>query len=79
MLGKSKINLAGVAAHIIQLGNNRQNYRIRDRYGKDVVSLTVLSDSSPAFKPDRFQFSLAGCEIDFRFPVVKLLDWRERL
>ncbi|QEP43159.1 hypothetical protein D5085_08565 [Ectothiorhodospiraceae bacterium BW-2] len=57
----------------------RYNYRIRDRYHKDVVSLAVLSDSSPAFKPDRFQFSLAGCEIDFRFPVVKLLDWRERL
>ncbi|MCE9662550.1 DUF4351 domain-containing protein [Halomonas sp. M5N1S17] len=50
------------------------HYRLLDRYGVDVVSLAVLADASPGFRPQRFQRGRWGCEVDFRFPVAKLLD-----
>jgi predicted transposase YdaD len=55
------------------------NYRIRDKYQQEVISLAVLSDSNPKFIPNRYEFSLAGCRILFEFPMVKLLDWKDRL
>ena len=30
------------------------------------------------FRPDAYRWARWGCEIAFRFPTVKLLDWRER-
>jgi len=57
----------------------KYNYRIRDKYNKDVISLAVLSDTSPNFRPSRYEFKIAGCEITFCFPVAKLLDWKDKL
>jgi AraC-like DNA-binding protein len=57
----------------------KYNYRIRDKYNKDVISLAVLSDTNKKFRPDCYEFSLAGCRILFEFPMVKLLDWKDRL
>ncbi|MFE8032988.1 DUF4351 domain-containing protein [Thiohalocapsa marina] len=53
------------------------NYRIRDRYGRSVVSLAVLSDSNRRFRPQRFEEARWGCRIVFEFPRVKLLDYAE--
>ena len=52
------------------------NYRIWDRYQKPVISLALLVDASATFRPDRFRQGMAGCQLDFRFPVVKLLDYK---
>ena len=49
--------------------------RLRDRYGLDVVSLAVLTDTAASFRPDRFRHRRWGCGIAFRFPMVKLLDY----
>lgn len=57
----------------------RYNYRIRDKYSKDVISLAVLSDASDKFRPSKFEFELAGCRVTFEFPTVKLLDWKDRM
>ncbi|AEG30870.1 RpnC/YadD family protein [Thiomicrospira cyclica] len=57
----------------------RYNYRINDKYDKDVISLAVLTDVNKKFRPDHFRFELGGCEISFKFPMVKLLDWQDRL
>jgi len=51
------------------------HYRLFDRYRVDVVSLGVLADTSEAFRPNAFHWTRWGCEIAFRFPTVKLLDW----
>jgi hypothetical protein len=51
------------------------NHRIRDARAVPVVSLAVLADADPDFRPERYQDGLWGCTIDFRFPVAKLLDW----
>jgi hypothetical protein len=54
------------------------NYRIYDLYHKDVVSLGVLTDTSPGFRPALYHRERWGCTVDFRFPTVKLLDWVDR-
>lgn len=49
-------------------------YRILDRYQMDVISLAVLADADPRYRPDRFENRVAGSGIHFRFHTVKLLD-----
>ena len=50
------------------------NCRIWERYNESVVSLALLVDDDPRFRPNRFCREKAGCQLDFTFPVVKLLD-----
>src|SRR3972149_6359198 len=52
------------------------NCRIWDRYNKPVVSLALLVDGDPRFRPDRFHRQKAGCRLEFTFPIVKLLDFK---
>ncbi|TWI63157.1 hypothetical protein LZ24_03298 [Desulfobotulus alkaliphilus] len=54
------------------------NFRIFDSYDRDVVSLGVLTDSQKSFRPDSYSKELWGCSLDFRFPIVKLMDWEDR-
>jgi hypothetical protein len=42
-----------------------------------VVSLAVLADASPGFRPTGYRRGRWGCELALRFPVAKLLDWAE--
>jgi hypothetical protein len=51
-------------------------YRIYDRYRKPVVSLAVLCDDSPTWRPDSFDAGACGCALGLRFRTAKLLDWR---
>lgn len=50
-------------------------YRLRDRYGMDVVSLAVLADTRESFRPTTFRYQRWGCELTFTFPTTKLIDW----
>jgi hypothetical protein len=54
------------------------HYRISDRYERPIMSVAVLADEQADWRPDRFTQELWGCTIEMRYPVVKLLDWRER-
>ena len=54
-------------------------YRVLDRYDRDVVSLVVFTDDSPAFRPAVYERGILGCGLTFRYPTVKLLDYRERV
>jgi hypothetical protein len=54
------------------------NYRLFDRYDRQIVSLAVLGDESPGWRPAEFGYALWGCEVSLRFPTVKLLDYRAR-
>lgn len=51
------------------------HYRIYDRYKRKVASLAVLGDERRSWRPNQFGYQLFGCEIGFRFPSVKLLDY----
>ena len=54
------------------------NYRISDRYDRPVVSLALLCDPSPTWRPTVYEQTTLGCQIRFEFLSVKLLDYRER-
>ena len=54
------------------------NYRIFDRYDRRVVSLAVLADNHPTWKPQSFGYELWGCKVRLDFPVIKLLDYTAR-
>jgi hypothetical protein len=54
------------------------NYRIYDCYKRSVASLAVLGDERSNWRPNQFGYQLFGCEVGFRFPIVKLLDYQSR-
>ena len=54
------------------------HYRIFDRYQRSIASLAVLGDERATWRPNQFSDELWGCEVRFRFPVVKLLDYEQR-
>jgi predicted transposase/invertase (TIGR01784 family) len=53
-------------------------YRIRDRYSRQVASFAVLGDDQPSWRPQQFTDELFDCQVDFRFPIVKLLDYQSQ-
>lgn len=55
------------------------NYRIYDRYKMPVASLAILGDPKENWTPCEFGYDLFGCSLNFQFPIVKLLDYEQRL
>ncbi|MBF2078915.1 MAG: transposase [Synechococcales cyanobacterium T60_A2020_003] len=51
------------------------HYRIFDRYEQEVVSLAVLGDDQPTWRPQEYSYGRWGCEMRLKFPIVKLLDY----
>lgn len=54
-------------------------YRVSDKYDRPIVSLAVLGDDDPNWRPNRFQQNLFGCRIEFEFPTLKLLDFVDQI
>jgi hypothetical protein len=54
------------------------NYRISDRFGEKVISVALLTDDDPAFRENIYEISRWGFQLHFEFPVVKLLDYRDK-
>jgi hypothetical protein len=50
------------------------NYRIFERYNRQVASLAVLADDRRNWRPDHWGYDLWGCQVGIRFPIAKLLD-----
>jgi hypothetical protein len=50
-------------------------YRLRDKYNLPIASLAILGDERDNWRPEPFQDELWGCEVSFRFPIIKLLDY----
>jgi hypothetical protein len=55
------------------------NYRIFDKFQKEVVSLALLTDDNPNFRPNEYVHSRWGFQMLCRYPLVKLIDYRDRL
>jgi hypothetical protein len=51
------------------------NYRIFDRYDRAVVTLVILGDDDPDWRPDSYEHGRWGCTAGIRFRPVKLLDY----
>ncbi len=54
------------------------NCRIFDSHERDVVSLAVLADDAPNWRPSAYRRGLWGCSVGMRFPAAKLLDFQGR-
>ena len=54
------------------------NYRIFDRYRKEVISAVILTDPDPSYRPERYVRSRWGFTHTMAFPMVKLIDYRKR-
>ena len=52
------------------------NTRIWERYRRPVVSLALLIDGDPRFRPDRYVREKLVCRLEFTFLAVKLLDYK---
>ena len=50
------------------------NYRIFDRYRKEIISLAILADASRKFRPKKYESVRWGFRLSFEFPMVKLID-----
>jgi len=51
------------------------NYRLFDRYKREVASFAILGDDNPQWRPESYGYRRWGTEVGIRFPVVKLLDF----
>jgi len=56
----------------------RYNALLRLQHNKPVVSLAILTDNNPRWRPEQYLDELAGCEIRFKYPVIKVLDYADR-
>jgi hypothetical protein len=54
------------------------NYRIFDRYDREVISLAILADDDPAWRPSRYGYGRWGFHAGVEFPIVKLVDYAPR-
>ena len=53
-------------------------YRAWDRHRQRVASIAILADTGPKFRPNLFSWELWGSKMSFRFPVIKLLDYKKQ-
>ncbi len=51
------------------------HYRIFDFYRSPIMSLAILGDENPTWRPQSYSHSLGGSQIHLEFPIVKLLDY----
>jgi hypothetical protein len=51
------------------------SHRIFDRYDREVISLAILADDDPDWRPNRYEYSRWGFHTRITFPIVKLLDY----
>lgn len=54
------------------------NYRAFDLYHRPVISLAVLGDERRNWRPTTYHCRWGECELTFKFPMVKLLDYELR-
>jgi hypothetical protein len=54
------------------------NTRLSDHFNKTVVSLAVLADDDPTWRPTTHQEELWGWSVRMTFPPCKLLDYADR-
>ncbi len=54
-------------------------YRLFDRYRVPVVSIAILIDANPHWAPHVYQSTLWGTELHFKFNVLKILDYQEKI
>jgi len=55
------------------------NYRIFDKSYRPVTSLAILADEVSSWRPNGYTSEQWGCEIHFKFPMIKLIDYADKI
>lgn len=55
------------------------NCRISDKFQQDAVSIAILGDRSPTWRPKPYRRKMWGFDLSMVYPVVKLLDYADRI
>lgn len=55
----------------------RYHARLYDHFHQEIVSLAILGDERPNWRPQSFGYGRWGSSIRFTFPTIKLLDFTE--
>jgi hypothetical protein len=53
------------------------HYRIFDKTRDPVITLALLTDFDPAWRPGKYVRELAGCRVEFSFPIRKFTDYND--
>ncbi len=53
----------------------RYHARLYDHHRQEIVSLAILGDDRPTWRPTDFGYGRWGCAVRFNFPAIKLLDF----
>ena len=54
------------------------NLRIFDRFGKPAISVAILCDADPKWRPNQYNYNYPDTRLNFEFGTVKLLDYQNR-
>ncbi|MBD0301285.1 MAG: DUF4351 domain-containing protein [Tolypothrix sp. T3-bin4] len=54
------------------------NLRIFDRFAKPAMSLAILCDNDPTWRPNQYSYNYPDTRLNFEFGIVKLLDYQNR-
>ncbi|MEA5620150.1 DUF4351 domain-containing protein [Cronbergia sp. UHCC 0137] len=54
------------------------NLRIFDKFGKPAISLAILCDNDPTWRPNQYSYNYPNTRLNFEFGTVKLLDYQNR-
>ncbi|MBW4570448.1 MAG: DUF4351 domain-containing protein [Tolypothrix carrinoi HA7290-LM1] len=54
------------------------NLRIFDRFAKGAISLAILCDTDPTWRPNQYSYNYPDTRLNFEFGTVKLLDYQNR-
>jgi hypothetical protein len=54
------------------------NLRIFDYFGKPAISLAILCDADPKWRPHQYSYNYPDTRLNFEFGTVKLLDYQNR-
>lgn len=54
-------------------------YRISEKHGRPVLSIAVLADNDPKFRPNHYEEDVLGTKLRMEFATVKLLDFQHRI
>ena len=52
--------------------------RIFDYFNQEPISLAILCDADPDWRPNQYRFMTSGSSLEFNFTAIKLLDYQSR-
>jgi hypothetical protein len=54
------------------------NSRIFNKYAKPVITLALITEDSEWFRPAEYKIAHRSFELSFKFPVIKIIDYKDR-